>query len=162
MIDGLIFGGLILVVISLILIFGIGPKNIIPWIKTKAGLGAISSMILGVAVVVVVGVLVTLLTGFFSKSNAESVLDNKYGYFLNSAYVFAGVDHTKKVSPQCVAGSAQDSLTSNMGMGLNLWQSPSRKVHVDFQYTHHSCVIGVDRNSYDGAGIRVTWYPWVR
>ena len=29
-------------------------------------------------------------------------------------------------------------------------------------YTHHSCVFGRDRNSYDGMGIRVTWFPWVR
>lgn len=119
-------------------------------------------MILGIAVIVVTGILVTLITGLFTKSNAESVLDTRYGYFLNNAYVFAGVDYTKKVSPQCVAGSFQDNLTSNMGMGLNLWQSPSRKVHVDVQYTHHSCVLGVDRNSYDGAGIRVMWFPWVR
>lgn len=162
MIDGLIFGGLILFVVFLILLLGIGRKNIVPWIQSKAGKGALASMILGIAVIVVTGILVTLITGLFTKSNAESVLDTRYGYFLNNAYVFAGVDYTKKVSPQCVAGSFQDNLTSNMGMGLNLWQSPSRKVHVDVQYTHHSCVLGVDRNSYDGAGIRVMWFPWVR
>lgn len=160
MIDGLIFGSIILVVILIVITFGV--KDIKSWVKSKVGKGALASMLLGVLVVVVVGTLVTFATGWFNKANAESALDTKYGYFMNNAYVFAGIDYTKKVSPQCVAGSTQDNLTSNMGMGLNVWQSPSRKVHVDIQWTHHSCVLGVDRNSYDGAGIRVTWYPWVR
>lgn len=162
MIDGLIFGAIILVVIALVLLFGIGPKNIIPWGKTKAGMGAIASMVLGVVVVVVVGITVTLFTGLFQKADAQTILDNKYGHFLNNAYVFAGIDYTKNLSPQCVQGTTQDHLTSNMGMGVGLWQSPSKRVQMDLQWTHHSCVLGVDRNSYDGAGIRVTWYPWVR
>ena len=162
MVDGFIFGGIILVVIALVIIFGIGPKNVIQWAKSKAGKGAIASMVLGVTVIVVAGILVTLATGLFNKSHAQLVLDTRYGNFLNNAYVFAGIDHTRKVSPQCVAGSTQDKLTSNMGMGVNVWQSPSKRVHMDFQYTHHSCVLGVDRNSYDGVGLRVTWYPWVR
>lgn len=162
MIDGLIFGAIILVVIALVLLFGIGPKNIIPWAKSKAGMGAIASMVLGVVVVVVVGIAVTLFTGLFQKADAQSILDNKYGHFLNNAYVFAGIDYTKNLSPQCVQGTTQDHLTSNMGMGINLWQSISYRVHVDLQWTHHSCVVGVDRNSYDGLGIRTTLYPWVR
>lgn len=28
---------------------------------------------------------------------------------------------------------------------------------VDLVYTHHSCVFGCDRNSYDGMGIRAMW-----
>ena len=162
MIDGLLFGGIILIVIFLTIFFGVGKNNIIPWIKSKAGRGALGSMILGVVVVVVTGILVTVLTGLFNKANAQSSLDTKYGSFLNNAYVFAGIDYTKNLSPQCVKGSLRDHLTSNMGMGVNLWKSPSERVQMDLQWTHHSCVLGVDRNSYDGAGIRVTWYPWVR
>ena len=162
MIDGLIFGGIILVVIALVIIFGIGPKNIIPWAKTKDGLGAIASMVLGVVVVTIAGIIVTLVAGFFQESKAQSILDTRYGNFLNNAYVFAGIDYTRNVSPQCVPTTTQDHLTSNMGMGVNLWESPSKRVKMDMQWTHHSCVLGVDRNSYDGAGIRVTWYPWVR
>jgi hypothetical protein len=162
MIDGIIFGAIILVVIAITLIFGVGIKKIVPWAETKDGIGAIASMILGVVVVVVVGILVTLATSFFNEAKAQSVLDNKYGHFFNNVYVYAGIDYTKKVSPQCVAGSINDHLTSNMGFGTNVWQSPSRKVHLDLTYTHHSCVIGVDRNSYDAFGLRTTWYPWVR
>ena len=77
MIDGLIFGGLILFVVTMILLFGIGVKNILPWVKSKEGKGAPASMILGITVIVVAGILVTLLTGLFTKSSAESVLDTK-------------------------------------------------------------------------------------
>lgn len=153
--DAAIFGAIILVVILLALVFGVGIKQLPAWAKSKAGKGALASMLLGVVVILVVGLLA-------SKAQAQSVLDTRYGYFLNNAYVFAGIDHTRKVSPQCVAGSMQDRLTSNMGMGLNVWQSPSRKVWLDVQWTHHSCVLGVDRNSYDGLGLSVTWKPWIR
>lgn len=153
--DAAIFATIILVVIALALVFGIGIKQLPAWAKSKAGKGALASMALGVIVILAAGFLA-------SKAQAQSVLDTRYGYFLNNAYVFAGIDHTRKVSPQCVPGSQSDRMTSNMGMGLNLWQSPSRRVLLDLQWTHHSCVLGVDRNSYDGAGIRVTWIPWQR
>lgn len=180
--DLLIFTAIIIVVIAAVLVVGIGPRNLPSWAKSKAGQGALASMALGVGVVLVVGAavvaVVALVTALLPAAHAQvlqplpqvpkaytakaSWLDTRYGHFLNHAYVFAGVDYTRKVSPQCVAGSMQDRLTSNMGMGLNVWQSPSRKVWLDLQWTHHSCVVGVDRNSYDGFGVRATWFPWVR
>lgn len=181
--DLLIFAAIIITVIALVLVFGIGPRNLPNWAKSKAGQGALASMALGVSVVLVVGAAVVagvaLVTALLAPAAHAQVLqplpqvpkaytakaswlDTRYGHFLNHTYVFAGVDYTRKVSPQCVAGSMQDRLTSNMGMGVNLWQSPSRRVWLDLQWTHHSCVIGVDRNSYDGFGVRATWFPWVR
>lgn len=157
--DGLIFGGVILVVLLLSMLIVLKPRGIIAWYKGEDGKGAIASAALGIAVVIVGGCLIALLTG---QAKAQSVLDNRYGHFLNHAYTWAGIDYTRKVSPQCVPGSADDRLTSNMGFGLNAWQSPSRRVHLDLVYTHHSCVFGRDRNSYDGIGIRATWFPWVR
>lgn len=177
--DLLIFAAIILFVIAAVLVFGIGPRNLPSWAKSKAGQGALASMALGVGVVVVIGAvvaaLVALVSALLPAAHAQtrphvpkaytaksSWMDTRYGHFLNHVYVFAGVDYTRKLSPQCVAGSMQDRLTSNMGMGLNVWQSPSRKVWLDLQWTHHSCVLGVDRNSYDGFGMRATWFPWVR
>ena len=178
--DLLIFAAIIVVVIAAVLVFGIGPRNLPSWAKSKAGQGALASMALGVGVVLVVGAavvaVVALVTALLAPAAhaqplpqvpkaytaKSSWLDTRYGHFLNHAYVFAGVDYTRKLSPQCVAGSVQDRLTSNMGMGLNVWQSPSRKVWLDLQWTHHSCVLGEDRNSYDGFGLRATWFPWVR
>lgn len=156
--DFALFVGIIIAVVIAILLLRVGPKNLPAFFRTKDGKGAIASMLLGIGVIVVVGVLMAL----GNKAHASSVLDNRYGHFFNYAYTFAGVDYTRKVSPQCVAGSQDDRLTSNMGFGLNVWESTSRRVSMDIQYTHHSCVIGVDRNSFDGLGLRVMWKPWVR
>lgn len=158
--DAAIFVAIILVVIVLVLMFGIDIKQLPAWAKTKDGKGAIASMLLGIGVIVVVGVLMAL--GNKAHAQTNTLLDNRFGHFFNYAYTFAGVDYTRKVSPQCVDGSQDDRLTSNMGFGLNMWESKSRRVSMDLQYTHHSCVIGVDRNSYDGLGLRVTWKPWIR
>ena len=157
--DFALFVGIIIAVVIAILLWRVGFKNLPAFFKTKDGKGAIASMVLGVLVVSIVGVLML----FSGKANAQSsILDNRSGHFFNYAYTYAGVDYTRKVSPQCVAGSQDDRLTSNMGFGLNVWESTSRRVSMDIQYTHHSCVIGVDRNSYDGLGLRVIWKPWVR
>jgi ABC-type transport system involved in multi-copper enzyme maturation permease subunit len=142
--DAAIFAAIILVVIVLALVFGIGIKQLPVWAKSKAGKGAIASMLLGIGVIVVVGVLMAL--GNKAHAQTNTLLDNRFGHFFNYAYTFAGVDYTRKVSPQCVAGSQDDRLTSNMGFGLNMWESTSRRVSMDLRYTHHSCVIGKDRN----------------
>lgn len=157
--DGLIFGGVILVVLLLSMLIVLKPRGIIAWYKGEDSKGALASAALGIAVVFVGGCLISLLTG---QAKAQSVLDNRYGHFLNHAYTWAGIDQTRNVSPQCVPGSTADRVTSNMGFGLNLYQSPSRRVDVDLTWTHHSCVFGSDRNSYDGLGLKVVWRPWVR
>ena len=157
--DALIFAGMIFAVLLVLILSVIKPSGIHGWWH-KDGKGSIASAALAIVVVVAGGLALMLLTG--QRVQAQSVLDNKYGHFFNHAYTFAGVDYARKVSPQCVPDSTADHLTSNMGFGLNAWQSPSRRVHLDLVYTHHSCVFGHDRNSYDGMGVRVTWFPWVR
>lgn len=157
--DGLIFAGVIFAVLLLAMLVVLKPRGIVAWYKGKDGKGALASAALGIAVVIVGGCLIAFLTG---QAHAQSVLDNRYGHFFNHAYTWAGIDYTRKVSPQCVPGSTDDRLTSNMGFGLNLYQTPSRRVDVDLTWTHHSCVFGSDRNSYDGLGLKVTWRPWVR
>ena len=157
--DALIFAGVIFVVLFLSMVIVLKPRGISAWYKGKDGKGALASAALGIIVVCVGGLLIYLLTG---QAKAQSVLDNRYGHFINHAYTWAGIDYTRNVSPQCVPQSTDDRLTSNMGFGLNLYQSPSRRVDVDMTWTHHSCVFGSDRNSYDGIGLKVVWRPWVR
>lgn len=160
MVDLFLFVGIIFLVLLSMIILKV--KDVKSWASSKEGLGAIFSAIKGIVVVIVFGVIVVLATSWFSKANAQSVLDNKYGHFLNNVYTYAGIDHTFKTSAQCKPGYVDDRLTSNMGFGANLYQSPSRKTHLDLIYHHQSCVLGVDRNSYDAVGLRVTWYPWIR
>ena len=146
--------------VLLVLVLTVIKPSGIPGWWHKDGKGSIASATRAIVVVVAGGLALILLTG--QRVQAQSVLDNKYGHFFNHAYTFAGVDYARNVSPQCVPDSTADHLTSNMGFGLNAWQSPSRRVHLDLVYTHHSCVFGRDRNSYDGLGLKVVWRPWVR
>lgn len=37
MIEGLIFGGIIFVVVALVILFGIGPLNVKGWVTSKEG-----------------------------------------------------------------------------------------------------------------------------
>lgn len=84
------------------------------------------------------------------------------GTWLNDASVFAGLDHTRKLSPQCRANDVDERGTSNLGARLNLWQSDSRRARVNAKYTHHSCALGRDDRQYDAVGLELEWRVWER
>ena len=96
------------------------------------------------------------LAAIFGSSNANAETDMN-GTFFNDTSVFLGIDHTFKVSPQCVEGGTDDKLTSNLGIRQNIWRSGNKVHDVSFKYTHHSCVFGKDRNGYDGFGLEYNW-----
>jgi hypothetical protein len=114
---------------------------------------AAASPALGVfSITVVISIVIAI---FAPKAEAASDMEGSY---FNFTSVFMGIDHTPKVSPQCVEGGTDDKLTSNLGIRQNIWQS-SNKIHdVTFKYTHHSCVFSKDRNGYDGFGVEYNWY----
>jgi hypothetical protein len=87
----------------------------------------------------------------FDRAYASEVQYFKY------TELFAGVDYTKKISPQCYEGGVDDRLTSNIGFRQHL--VTYSKVDVIGQYTHHSCVIGSDNRQYDAIGIHAV-YRW--
>lgn len=158
MVDGLLFGTIIFVVLAILVFWKI--KDFKNWWTNQDGKGATASAILGILVIVVGGVILSLVIGFFQKASAADFGGN----YFNSAYAYAGVDHTFKVSAQCKPGIeyADDRLTSNMGFGMNVFESNSKNVLVDVIYHHQSCVLGSDRNSYDGVGLQVKWVFWNR
>ena len=84
------------------------------------------------------------------------------GTWLNDASVFAGIDYTKKLSPQCDNNSIDDRGTSNLGVRLNVWESEGKNVRLNSKYTHHSCVLGPDDRQYDAVGIELEWKVWQR
>lgn len=157
--DLLSFAFALFVILTIIVICGVKPKNLVSYFKSEAGKGAAYSALKGIAVILIVG---SAIVFFVGKAQAQSALDNQYGHFLNRAYVYAGADYNKRTSPQCVEGSTSDRMASNMGFGLNLWETKSRRVQLDLHYTHHSCILGIDRNGYDAVGLRLTWVPWER
>jgi hypothetical protein len=124
--------------------------------KVKEGKGAAASAALGVGSIILIAAFITLVGAIFGSSNANAETDMN-GTFFNDTSVFLGIDHTFKVSPQCVEGGTDDRLTSNLGINQNIWRSYNKVHDVSLRYSHHSCVFGKDRNGYDGLGLSYSW-----
>jgi hypothetical protein len=136
----------------------IDGKSFNEW-KQKEGKGAFASAILGISVFVAFISALTLIVMSIPKADASGYSDMfKGGSWNNGVYAYIGVDYTKGVSPQCVEGSADDRATSNMGFGVQAWRSQNRQHELNAQITHHSCVLGKDRNGYDGIGIEYKFW----
>lgn len=155
--DGSIVIALVLSVVFGLLLWRIGANNIVGYFKTKDGLGVLKGIILAPLVILLLALALWML-----PNNANAQYSNKYGTWFNDASVFMGIDRTKKISPQCESGGYDEKSTSNMGIRANVWQSQSGNVRLNGKYTHHSCAINPDRNSYDALGVEVEWVVWRR
>lgn len=69
--------------------------------------------------------------------------------------VFAGLEATRHLSPQCERGGASDQVTSNLGIEGCRTVSGDKRTELCGVYRHHSCAISPDRESYDGVGFLV-------
>ena len=146
---------MIVVSAGMIYVFVYLGKSFAGW-KAKEGKGAAASALLGVGSIIVIGFIISVVGAIFGSSNASADTDMN-GTFFNDTSVFLGIDHTFKVSPQCVEGGTDDRLTSNLGINQNLWRSYNKVHDVSLRYSHHSCVFGKDRNGYDGLGLSYNW-----
>ena len=120
-------------------------KEIVPFFKSKTGLGVLK----GISLAVTFAILFAL-------------VGCTTGTYFNDASVFAGIDYTKKISPQCETGGYDDRLTSNVGLRGNGWQSDDKKVRINGKFTHHSCVLGIDDQGYDAVGVELEYKWWSR
>ena len=145
----------IVILAAAIYIFVFLGKSFKGW-KVKEGKGSAASAVLGVGLIFALALFFSLLAAIFGSSNANANTDMS-GTFFNDTSVFLGIDHTFKISPQCVEGGTDDRLTSNLGINQNLWRSYNKVHDVSLRLTHHSCVFGKDRNGYDGLGLSYSW-----
>ncbi len=83
---------------------------------------------------------------------------NAKAEWFEGATAFAGIDRTYNPSPLCQSVGVDDNLTSNIGFTQNIYTKDV--VNLGFKYTHHSCAVSPDKNSYDAAGIFVEWKIW--
>lgn len=74
--------------------------------------------------------------------------------------VYAGLESTKNLSPQCETGGANDKLTRNLGVEACRIVSADGRTRLCGVYRHHSCAISEDRESYDAFGLSVTRRIW--
>lgn len=103
------------------------------WRKTRAGRGVLFGLI--------VAPLAALLIGSIGGCTRVDV--------------FAGLESTKNISPQCETGGASDRITSNLGVEGCRAVSGDGRTELCGVYRHHSCAISQDRESYDGVGFLV-------
>lgn len=115
---------------------------------TTDGAGAIPSLVK--ALVLIVGI--TFVVFLSNKALAEE--STPPDWFQYTA-VYAGLDFTKNQSPQCKDSEVDDKITSNIGVRQHIYSWGD--VNLLGNYTHHSCAIGSDRNTYDGMGLQVEW-----
>lgn len=73
------------------------------------------------------------------------------------AYIWAGLDYTKDLSPQCEEDGADNRLTSDLGVGYQVLKYDDDLV-ISIERSHHSCAINIDKESYDAWGVKATWY----
>jgi hypothetical protein len=111
--------------------------------------GSIFGIVLGgVIAPVVLAAIFTLIYSVLNPANAQP-------RYLEKTVVFAGLEATQKVSPQCYDGGVNDRLTSNLGVQQYL--VGYKAIDLVANYTHHSCAINRDRLGYDALGLQVRW-----
>lgn len=149
--NAMIFVGLLLVILLGYMAVKLRGRNWVEYFKTKDGKGILKGIVLAPLVILILAALFMLLPGRASA-----------GTWFNDASVFAGLDYTKKLSPQCERNAVDERGTSNLGLRFNVWESDSRRVRLNSKYTHHSCALGPDDRQYDGLGIELEWKAWER
>lgn len=149
--DALLFVGLMLVVVLFYMAWKLRGKDWRAYFSTRDGLGILRGIVVAPLAIVALGAVLAM---FSSCARA--------GAWFNDASVFAGLDYTKKLSPQCERNAVDERGTSNLGLRLNVWESDSRKLRVNTKYTHHSCALGSDDRQYDAVGVELEWRVWER
>lgn len=146
MTDAFIFVGLLLSVVLAYMTYKLPPSKWPGYFSTKTGKGILKGIIIAPMAILFIALALSLL----NKVQAQ-------GRWFNDAGVFVGIDRTLGQSPQCVKNSVDNYGTSNLGAWVNIWQSSSDRLQVNLKYTHHSCVLGQDRNLYDAVGLELRW-----
>lgn len=149
--DAFLFVGLLVAILLIYMIRMLWGRSWRDYFSTRDGRGILKGIVLAPVVILIIAGLILLFSGAAQA-----------GTWFNDASVFAGLDYTKKLSPQCERNSVDERGTSNLGLRLNLWESDSRNVRVNSKYTHHSCALGPDDRQYDAVGIELEWRVWDR
>ena len=80
------------------------------------------------------------------------------GKWLDKGSVFIGIDYHKDGSVFCQAPGVSDEMNSNLGMNIEVYSYGDHSLSGN--YTHHSCALNPDVNTYDGVGFKYEWKIW--
>lgn len=142
------FAGTLLVLLTAWLLWSLRGENLREYFRTRTGLGILKGIVIAV--------------GFALGLAFLGGLVGCSGSYLNGASVYAGLDRTKKLSPQCEDVGPDVHTTSNLGLRLNLYQSQDERFRTNAKYTHHSCAFSPDDRQYDALGLEMEYKLWER
>lgn len=135
-------------VFIVIMLFSLRGMSSVEYFRTDDGKGALKGIVMAL------GITTLLALG--------SLLIGCSGKYMNDASVYAGLDSTKKISPQCEDRGPDNRTTSNLGVKANLYESKDERFRSNFKYTHHSCAFSPDDLQYDAGGIEFEYKIWMR
>lgn len=133
----------VLILLSVWMAWSLRGLDFKAYFKTKSGEGILKGIVLAVA--------------FAAIFAAVSLLSGCAGTYLNDASIYAGLDYTKKTSPQCEPIGADSHTTSNIGLRANMYESKDGKFRANAKYTHHSCAFSPDDLQYDAIGVELEY-----
>jgi hypothetical protein len=115
--------------------------------------GSIFGIILAAVVFpIVVAGLLTLAYWGIGKASADEVR------WFEKTVIYAGVEHSQKLSPACYEGGVNDRLSSNLGVRQYIFGY--KDVNLLAQYHHMSCATNRDREGTDAVGFTAEWVFW--
>lgn len=139
----------LIVILAAWILIQIIRKGPVFWKELKDS-GVLAGIAKALAFIIVLSLVATMITG---------CQGNRY---LTDVSVHAGLQSTIKQSPQCESYASDNRTTSSIGLDVGLIESADGMNRVEFNYLHHSCAFGEDAKSYDGFGIGVRRYLFVR
>lgn len=112
--------------------------------------GSLTGIVLAAVVFPIVMALgIKLAYMFIGEASAEEFR------YLQYTQIYAGLEHSQKLSPACYEGGVNDRLSSNLGLRQHL--IGYKDIDVLGQYHHMSCATNRDREGTDALGLTVTW-----
>ena len=100
------------------------------------------------------GIALVIVAGLSFAKSAQAAEPDVFAW----TEVYFGVDYQAE-TPVCKFGGYGDSLAANAGVRQQLigQELPVGRVDLIASYTHHSCALNDDRNTYDGIGTMIVW-----
>ena len=104
------------------------------------------------------GIMAAMLVAAFVVFMIGQVVHAEEGKWFDEGSVFIGLDYHKNGSVFCQDNGVSSELNSNLGAEIEVYSHGDHSV--SGIYTHHSCALNSDVNTYDGIGFRYEWKIW--